>query len=342
MHADDARGDVELLRYVVHLGSAASLLEFVRQLISPGRVGMLARVVVLRALARWGEEQLEGGPSPYEGSPAWSFPAPSPITVAACAVIAAVATDRTEDFAPVMDDAESGPPAAAANSEVTRIMQQVGTLERWIEALVTGRQLSMASLAQCLGHAARRGPEFAPQLHSIAAAAFWRGLHDEQQQHSQIRNLGLGREHGDWAGQVLDYARGVYVVDGSPSSAAMGMPLLMHGLALCVAALPGAVQTGAREALARALQQRQPDVDAAVAAALDGTPIHASFTILHTTGTLYSGMAESRRKSSMRSRRVTEALALALEGGGSTACAERAGRTPPWLTCLSRLACARR
>ena len=68
LHADDARGDVELLRYVVHLGSAASLLEFVRQLISPGRVGMLARVVVLRALARWGEEQLEGAAASAAGA----------------------------------------------------------------------------------------------------------------------------------------------------------------------------------------------------------------------------------------------------------------------------------
>ena len=228
--------------------------------LNEARAGLLARLQALDVLSAWAAEQVG---THHEAANGWIWPKPVSVTTEACRLLAGRGGGCVAALLPPDADEEGGDEEAPA----PEICHAASTIVGYTAALLTGRSLSLRSLAQVFNAAGRRAGGGAPTapLHRLAAVAFWRNLHGGDQRASQIRDLGIAR---DFSAPVLRRVFGYAYsqVEGldSPSSRAVGVPLLLSGLVECLASLRSSGEHAETAAAARraAAAARQTELDA--------------------------------------------------------------------------------
>ena len=280
--------------------------------LNEARAGLLARLQALDVLSAWAAEQVG---THHEAANGWIWPKPVSVTTEACRLLAGRGGGCVAALLPPDADEEGGDEEAPA----PEICHAASTIVGYTAALLTDRSLSLRSLAQVFNAAGRRAGGGAPTapLHRLAAVAFWRNLHGGDQRASQIRDLGIARNFSaPVLRRVFGYAYSQVEGLDSPSSRAVGVPLLLSGLVECLASLrsSGEHAETAAAACRAAAAARQTELDAIFwrLAQVDAS-LEVRSLILHTTGTLSSGTPAGSRKSSMRSRAMNEALRHRLE-----------------------------
>ena len=303
--------------------------------LNEARAGLLARLQALDVLSAWAAEQVG---THHEAANGWIWPKPVSVTTEACRLLAGRGGGCVAALLPPDADEEGGDEEAPA----PEICHAASTIVGYTAALLTDRSLSLRSLAQVFNAAGRRAGGGAPTapLHRLAAVAFWRNLHGGDQRASQIRDLGIARNFSaPVLRRVFGYAYSQVEGLDSPSSRAVGVPLLLSGLVECLASLrsSGEHAETAAAACRAAAAARQTELDAIFwrLAQVDAS-LEVRSLILHTTGTLSSGTPAGSRKSSMRSRAMNEALRHMLEVAAE---GQRNGR--PLLATISHSAALR-